>query len=320
MKLLKNLALYLLSGFFALVALVYMPSLSSLFALLALVLIIPIAKWQAFFNNYISRKLKTILAVVLTVLIIGCAPTSNSSENNIVDEDRTPVTDTANVGNRPGFGSSNKTPANDKITNANDEGNKADDVSVGENNDNTHSNAGGKDAAGENNFTEESTLPVHEHTFVTATCTEPQQCSACGETIGAATGHSWQDATCTSPKTCITCGTTEGTSDNHAWSAATCFAPQTCAVCGITEGSTSEHSWQDATYTSPKTCAVCGVTEGTPNEVPGKENYHGYVYTGGDSNVKYHYESNCAGKYSHEITWDEVEQRNLGPCGTCVLK
>lgn len=52
----------------------------------------------------------------------------------------------------------------------------------------------------------------------------------------------------------------------------------------------------------------------------GKENYHGHVYTGGASSTKYHYEADCAGKYSHEITWEEVDVRRLQPCATCVLK
>jgi hypothetical protein len=104
----------------------------------------------------------------------------------------------------------------------------------------------------------------------------------------------------------------------HSFSSATCTAPKTCA-CGATEGEANGHTWKDATYTSPKTCTVCGTTEGTPLDVPGKENYHGHVYTGGDKSTKYHYEADCAGKYSHEITWDEVEKRNLGPCKTCVL-
>ncbi len=105
----------------------------------------------------------------------------------------------------------------------------------------------------------------------------------------------------------------------HSFSAATCTAPRTCS-CGATEGSANGHNWKDATYTSPKTCAACGATEGNPLDVPGKENYHGHVYTGGEHSKKFHYEADCAGKNSHEITWDEVTRRNLGPCGTCVLK
>ena len=54
--------------------------------------------------------------------------------------------------------------------------------------------------------------------------------------------------------------------------------------------------------------------------IVGKENYHGHVYTGGASSTKYHYEADCAGKYSHEITWEEVDARHLQPCATCVLK
>lgn len=131
--------------------------------------------------------------------------------------------------------------------------------------------------------------------------------------------HSFSAATCTSPKTC-SCGATEGNANGHKWKEATCTSPKTCTICEKTEGSVAEHSWTKATYTSPKTCSSCGATEGNPLEIPGKENYHGHVYTGGDSSTKYHYEENCAGKYSHEITWDEVERRNLGPCGTCVLK
>ena len=105
----------------------------------------------------------------------------------------------------------------------------------------------------------------------------------------------------------------------HNFNPATCTAPKTCS-CGATEGNANGHSWKEATYSSPKTCTVCGTTEGNPLDVPGKENYHGHVYTGGESSIKYHYESQCAGKNSHEITWEEVERRNLGPCGTCVLK
>ena len=105
----------------------------------------------------------------------------------------------------------------------------------------------------------------------------------------------------------------------HNFNAATCTTPKTCS-CGATEGEANGHRWKDATYTSPKTCTVCGTTEGTSLDVPGKENYHGHVYTGGDKSTKYHYEADCAGKYSHEITWEEVDRRGLEPCGTCVLK
>ena len=123
----------------------------------------------------------------------------------------------------------------------------------------------------------------------------------------------------TEPTTAPTTAPTTEPPHTHSFSAATCTAPKTCS-CGATEGEPTGHSWKDATYASPKTCTVCGATEGTPLDVPGKENYHGHVYTGGDKSTKYHYEADCAGKYSHEITWEEVDHRGLEPCGTCVLK
>ena len=147
---------------------------------------------------------------------------------------------------------------------------------------------------GKDDFTEPTTTqPPHVHQFSAATCTTPKTCS-CGATEGIANGHKWEEANCTSPKTCL--------------------------VCKITEGAAAGHIWTDATYISPKSCSVCGKTEGNPLDIPGKENYHGHVYTGGSYSVKYHYEEHCAGKNSHEITWDEVVRRGLGPCGTCVLK
>ena len=153
-----------------------------------------------------------------------------------------------------------------------------------------------------------SNPPASEVSSVpTAASTEPTACS-----------HIWFIATCTAPKTCKDCGLTEGDANGHHWEDATCTAPKTCTVCGTTEGNANAHNWADATYTAPKTCSTCGKTEGEP--LKNSENYHGHVYTGGASSKKYHYEPECAGKNSHEITWEEVTQRGLEPCGTCVLQ
>lgn len=161
---------------------------------------------------------------------------------------------------------------------------------------------------------------VHIHFFVDATCIAPRTCSACGAAEGDAIGHSWCAATCTTPKTCSICNEVSGNPAGHKWTSATCTSPKTCNICSITEGSPTGHRWKDATYVSPKRCSSCGTTVGSPLAKPGGSNYHGHVYTGGSSSKKFHYEAQCAGKYSHEITWDEVERRGLGPCGTCVLK
>ena len=159
-------------------------------------------------------------------------------------------------------------------------------------------------------------------TMFTAPNTEA---NAPDDTTATTTTEASTDSTVKSTSETTAASTTEPTTapttdppHTHSFSSATCTAPKTCS-CGATEGEANGHNWKDATYTSPKTCTVCGTTEGTPLDVPGKENYHGHVYTGGDKSTKYHYEADCAGKYSHEITWDEVEKRNLGPCKTCVL-
>jgi len=55
-------------------------------------------------------------------------------------------------------------------------------------------------------------------------------------------------------------------------------------------------------------------------EIVNPHNYHGHVYTGGDNSTKYHYEAECAGKYSHEIMWEDVRRLGLEPCKTCVLQ
>ena len=169
--------------------------------------------------------------------------------------------------------------------------------------------------------TEPTTAPTTEPT--TAPTTEPTTAPTTEPTAAPTTEpphtHSFKAATCTTPKTCP-CGATKGKANGHSWKAATCISPKTCSSCNATEGTVAGHSWKKATYTSPKTCTGCGATEGNPLDMPGKENYHGHVYTGGEKSTKYHYEADCAGKYSHEITWNEVERRGLGPCGTCVLK
>ena len=160
-------------------------------------------------------------------------------------------------------------------------------------------------------------------TMFTAPNTEA---NAPDDTTATTTTEASTDSTVESTSETTAASTTEPTTaptteppHTHSFSSATCTAPKTCS-CGATEGEANGHNWKDATYTSPKTCTVCGATEGTPLDVPGKENYHGHVYTGGDKSTKYHYEADCAGKYSHEITWEEVDHRGLEPCGTCVLK
>lgn len=103
----------------------------------------------------------------------------------------------------------------------------------------------------------------------------------------------------------------------HKYSSATCTKAKVCKYCGKTSGNKLGHKWEVATCTTPETCARCGETRGEAIDSQ-ISNYHGSVYTGGEYSKRYHYEAECAGKNSHEITWEEVTRRGLTPCNTCV--
>ena len=163
-----------------------------------------------------------------------------------------------------------------------------------------------------------TTAPTTEPTSVptTAPTTKPTTAPTTKPTTAPTTKATVKPTTAPTTKPTVPAATVH----THSWKDATCTVPKTCATCGATEGQANGHNWKEATYTAPKTCTNCHTTEGGTLEKPGKENYHGHVYTGGEYSEKFHYEAACPGKKSHEITWEEVERRNLGPCGTCVLK
>lgn len=327
----KKIFLWIATILLTLCALIFLVSFASLFAILAAVLIAPIEKWQLIVRKYIKTPIKVALAIILSVLMLFTVPSTETPEEpSDQGEQSTGVTD------RDESDDKNDLSFDDVVENdQNSEGTEEQNPTVNqtvtkepEENTSTETLDDSKQEPEESVKEPEDTKkepedtkkePSHAHSFAAATCTVPKTCT-CGATEGAANGHNWKAATCTSAKKCSTCGVTEGEKADHSWKAATCTTAKTCTVCKITEGDKSEHSWKDATYSAPKTCSVCGTTTGSALEVPGKENYHGHVYTGGSSSKKYHYEANCAGKNSHEITWDEVQNRNLGPCGTCVLK
>lgn len=129
--------------------------------------------------------------------------------------------------------------------------------------------------------------------------------------------HKYSAATCTKAKVCKYCDKTSGEKLGHKWSKATCTKAKTCTRCEKTSGEKLGHKWEVATCTTPETCARCGETRGEAIDSQ-ISNYHGSVYTGGEYSKRYHYEAECAGKNSHEITWEEVTRRGLTPCNTCV--
>lgn len=111
-----------------------------------------------------------------------------------------------------------------------------------------------------------------KHEWLPATCTVPQTCAKCGETVGVPLQHIWLPATCTAPKTCSVCGETEGEL-GHSWVAATCTQPKTCSLCGATKGNPAPHHFGDyETIKEPsviaegekqRVCADCGFIEKT---------------------------------------------------------
>ena len=77
------------------------------------------------------------------------------------------------------------------------------------------------------NTSETQNIPVLEHNYSEATCTEPQTCTRCGATMGTALGHNYSDATCTEPQTCTRCGATTGTALGHN------LVNGVCTRCGV---------------------------------------------------------------------------------------
>ena len=289
----KNIILWIIVGFLALIALSSIPSLACIIAALVALLIVPIEQWQSILHKFIKGKIKAIVIVVLTVLMLITFPT-----NETANESHTPATvATTNVVAESTTEVPTQAPAETTTAPT------------------TEPTTAPTTEPTTVPTTEPTTAPTTEPT--TAPTTEPTAAPTAEPTAAPTTDPT--TAPTTEPTTAPTTEPTTEPPHIHDFSPATCTKPKTC-VCGATEGDANGHNWKDATYSAPKTCTACGITEGSPKDVPNKENYHGHVYTGGEKSTKYHYEADCAKKNSHEITWDEVERRGLGPCGTCVLK
>lgn len=90
----KNLLLWVLTGFLGLSALVYLPSFASLFVLLAAVLTAPSSKWQTFLRKYVSGTIRTIAIVVLVVLFMCTLPATDNSGDVTSPTETTEATET----------------------------------------------------------------------------------------------------------------------------------------------------------------------------------------------------------------------------------
>lgn len=97
----------------------------------------------------------------------------------------------------------------------------------------------------------------HEHVpGPSATCTEPQVCTECGEVLVEATGHRpGEEATCMAPKTCQLCGIELAPKLDHVpGPEATCTEPQLCENCGTELAPALGH-----TVNSENACDICGI-------------------------------------------------------------
>lgn len=89
----KNVVLWILTVFFALTFLVYMPHIASFIALAVAVFLAPIQKWQDLLGKYVKGKIKTIAVIILVVLTFATVPTTETTDNDIPPETTISVTD-----------------------------------------------------------------------------------------------------------------------------------------------------------------------------------------------------------------------------------
>ena len=295
MTMIKKIILWSIVFLLVIIVVGAFPSFASVSAVIIAVLIAPINKWQDFLCKHITGKIKTILLIILTIIMFFTFPAADtpSTEGNSPSLPIAPATIATPAPTTIPTTTPSAAPTTGATTNPTTTS-TVETISVP------------ASAATTAPTTKPTTAPTTKPTTVptikptttptTKATVQPTAAPTTAPTKPAETvhAHSWKEATCTDPKTCTSCGSTEGQANGH--------------------------TWKEATYTTPKTCTTCHTTDGSALEKPGKENYHGHVYTGGSSSTKYHYEEKCPGKNSHEITWEEVDRKNLGPCGTCVLK
>ena len=86
MKLIKKIALWILFGFLAIIALAAMPSFASFAATAIGLIIMPIDKWQSIVQKFIKGKSKAITLTALTILMLFTFPKTDSvNDANIPD-------------------------------------------------------------------------------------------------------------------------------------------------------------------------------------------------------------------------------------------
>ena len=328
---------WVLTVVLAIFMLVFFPSFASVFALIGIALIIPIPKWQAITEKYVTGKLKSIIAGVLAALTIFAAPTTDTAPTITPEEPKISTAAPAHIHEYQeatcespktcsSCGETDGTPLGHAWTEATCVQPKTCTVC-----DATEEGLTDHEwvdatclAAKYCAVCEISEGDLGEHAWTESTCLAPKTCSVCNITEGTIGDHQWQDASCTAPMTCSVCGATQGSTIPHTWTEATCTTLKTCSVCQITEGDYGPHSWIDPTCSSPKTCAVCNEQEGTP--VDHSYSNHFCVYCGIEeakvwipaSGSRYHNHAGCSNMNNPtEVYLSTAIARGYTPCGRC---
>ena len=82
----KNVVLWIVTVFFALTFLVYIPHIASFIALAVAALLAPIQRWQNFLKKYVKGWIKTVAVIVLVILTLITVPTSETTDDGITPE------------------------------------------------------------------------------------------------------------------------------------------------------------------------------------------------------------------------------------------
>ena len=69
---------WIVTGFFLLCALAYLPKFSGFIALAVALLLAPISIWQDFIGNFVNRKIKVLVAILLIFAFFGTVPTNET--------------------------------------------------------------------------------------------------------------------------------------------------------------------------------------------------------------------------------------------------
>ncbi len=108
-------------------------------------------------------------------------------------------------------------------------------------------------------------IQCETHSWLDATCTKPQICEYCDQTVGTELGHTGGQATCTTRPICLRCSEPYGEVNGHNMIGPTCTEPAKCIVegCGFTSAPALGHTGGTATCTQKATCERCNQQYGS---------------------------------------------------------